>query len=121
MLDGNRGDSGLLQEGSLLASKQMFPLCGDHCLGTHSPACCMADPISKTLHSSLIFPALKRNRVIPGTVILLPVAGKPMPCPVLVPNAVQYTTTMSRSASIWLTWTCMSCKALRCSLARAVS
>lgn len=39
----------------------------------------MTESMFQTLHSSVIFPALKRNKVIPGTGMLLPVAGNPMP------------------------------------------
>lgn len=53
------------------------------------PACRMTDSMSHTLHSSEIFPALKRNKVMPSILIFLPVAGKPIPACVLVPEAVQ--------------------------------
>ena len=92
-----------------------------HCGGENKPAWRMTDSMSQTLHSSQIVPAFKRNMVMPSILIFLPVAGNPIPDWVLVPDAVQYTATRSRSARIWFTLTLRSGKALRSSLAAAMS
>jgi len=43
--------------------------------------------MSNALHSSRILPSTTRQMVIPLETILLPVAGIPLPEPVLVPSA----------------------------------
>jgi hypothetical protein len=49
-------------------------------LGGHSrPTCFSTESMLQAFHSSEIFPALKRNRVIPETLTGLPVAGSPIP------------------------------------------
>src|SRR5580658_4857998 len=116
-----------LQEGKHLPYAEDRPSIGvsacvcRHCGEEIKPACRMTESMSQTLHSSQIFPALKRKTVMPSILIFLPVAGKPIPAWVLVPDEVQYTATRSRSARIWLTSTLMSGKALRSSLAAAIS
>ena len=87
----------------------------------HNPACCIAEDISNTRHTSVIFPFLKRKIVFPGTVIIHPLAGNPIPSCVFVPHADQNTTTRSSSATICLTLTCMSGSAFRSSFAAAMS
>ncbi len=46
--------------------------------GENRPACFNTESMFQALHSSEIFPALKRKMVIPETLIFLPVAGSPM-------------------------------------------
>src|SRR5215472_2180540 len=88
-LRSNSGSNGpIAKESHRFLVAGPFNFCAVY-LGTHSPACCIAELMSKTLHSSLIFPCRKRKIVMPGTAMRLPLAGNPIPSPVLVPEALQ--------------------------------
>ena len=68
-----------------------------------SPSCFITLALSNSDHSSRMRPSRIRHNVIPRSSPLRPVAGRPLPSPVLVPVPVHNTQTLSPSATIWST------------------